>query len=285
MSKLHIITVATSSQYYLPYLRKSCDKNEVPLTVLGFGEKWKGFNWRFKLVLNYLKNLNENDIACFIDGYDVICTRNLNELPDIFLKLQNKYKCKLIVSEHKYINDNLINASSIFLNSIIFGKCNSKSLNAGTYIGIVKDLIVILQQIYNLYPIDNADDQILLTKYCNKYNNYIYVDVNNELFLTLQKAYSEIDTHLTFKDNTISYNNNRPFFIHGPGETYLDNIIKKIDYDYYKKNKKVSIALKNDYYKKILLRIKSSELLTNIISFIFIIAFLYLFYYHLRFLF
>jgi len=166
-----------------------------------------------------------------------------------------------------------------------FGKCNSKSLNAGTYIGIVKDLIVILQQIYNLYPIDNADDQILLTKYCNKYNNYIYVDVNNELFLTLQKAYSEIDTHLTFKDNTISYNNNRPFFIHGPGETYLDNIIKKIDYDYYKKNKKVSIALKNDYYKKILLRINSSELLTNIISFIFIIAFLYLFYYHLRFLF
>ena len=44
---LHIVTVATHSDYYFPYLKESFKKNGKELTVLGYGEKWKGFNWRF----------------------------------------------------------------------------------------------------------------------------------------------------------------------------------------------------------------------------------------------
>jgi len=272
MSKLHIITVATSSHYYLPYLKISCNNNGIPLTILGFGEKWKGFNWRFKLVLNYLKNLDENDIACFVDGYDVICTRNLNELSNVFFKLKNKYKCKVIVAEDKRKVNKIIN----FLMNFYFSKCNNKSLNAGTYIGQVKDLIEVLEKIYNLYPIDNADDQMLLTKYCNKYKNDVYIDINNELFLTLINPYLEIDKYLTFKNNIPLYNNNAPFFIHGPGETYLDNIIKKVDYDYYIKNKRVSITLKKHKFNKYIFRIKNIMTVRYIAALILTIIFIYL---------
>ena len=79
MDDLHIVTVATESKYYFPYLVESCRKYGKELEVLGYGEKWKGFNWRFKLMIEYLKNLNPSHIVCFIDGYDVICTRNLYE--------------------------------------------------------------------------------------------------------------------------------------------------------------------------------------------------------------
>jgi cell division control protein 42 len=34
-----------------------------------------------------LNKLNKNDIVCFVDGYDVICVRNLNQLKNTFLNI------------------------------------------------------------------------------------------------------------------------------------------------------------------------------------------------------
>ena len=59
MSKLYIVTVATDPDYYFPYLQESCKKNGKELVVLGYGQEWKGVNWRFKLILNYLKTLKK----------------------------------------------------------------------------------------------------------------------------------------------------------------------------------------------------------------------------------
>jgi uncharacterized LabA/DUF88 family protein len=80
MSNLHLVTVATHKDGYFDYLVESCKRNGKDVKVLGYEEKWQGFNWRFTLILDYLKKLNKNDIVCVIDGYDVLCTRNLNEL-------------------------------------------------------------------------------------------------------------------------------------------------------------------------------------------------------------
>ena len=155
---MHIVTVVTESQYYFPYLVESCKKNGQELIVLGYGEKWLGFNWRFKKMIEFLKQLPEHDIVCVVDGYDVICTRHLNELEDEFIKIKNRTNCKFIVghdksySIHKY-------------NWLLFGTCKNKSLNAGTYIASAGDMLTIITKIYNLNPKDNADDQVLLTKY------------------------------------------------------------------------------------------------------------------------
>jgi hypothetical protein len=224
---LHIVTVATNSQYYSPYLVESCERNGLKLEILGFGEEWKGFNWKYKKMIDYLKTLPKNDLVCFVDGYDIICCRNLKEMPAVFYELKEKHKCKII-----YAEDKLMFIFSIFVR-FYFGTCKNKSLNSGTYIGSVNDLLEILPKIYNLDNRDNADDQILTTKYCEQNPNELFIDTENKLFLTLQRSLQEIDQYVDINKETkqLTYKSNSPFFVHAPGYGYLDGIIEKLGYD------------------------------------------------------
>jgi hypothetical protein len=279
MSNLHLVTVATHKDGYFDYLVESCKKNGKELKVLGYGEKWKGFNWRFTLILDYLKSLNKDDIVCVIDGYDVLCTRNLKELSDEFIRLKKKHNCKIIIGEDKLLVDKYSirqNFNNILVKYIIFGTCNTKSLNAGTYIGYVYDLLVILQNIYNLMPYNIADDQILFTKYCKLHNSDIHIDINNELFLTIDTPHEQSDKYVIVRDNKLLYNNNNPFFIHGPGETYLDNVIIKLGYNY---NERICDKLLKKYYEKAYFRIVNNIYILISIGIIIIIILFTIFYY------
>ena len=73
------------------------------------------------------------------------------------------------------------------------------------------------------------DDQILLTNYCSLKPENIYIDINNEIFLVLGHAFNELKDNITYKNNELIYNQtSKPYFVHGPGSTYLDNIIINI---------------------------------------------------------
>ena len=277
MNHLHIVTVATDSEYYFPYLVESCKRNNKELTVLGYGEKWKGFNWKYRLMIEYLKGLNHYDIVCFIDGYDVICTRDLNELENEFIKIKNKTNSKIIVGNEKIIKGTFFYYLSNILFNIYFGKCKDLNINTGTYIGYVIDLLEILQNIYNLNPNDTADDQKLLIKYCNMHNNDIFIDTDNKLFLTFGKPYSEIDYLIQVNNNGIIYNNNKPFFIHAPGQTYLDNTIRLLGYNLNNNNIKKKMIERN--VKKIVFIIKDNLIVILIVLFIV----LFIFYYTIKF--
>jgi hypothetical protein len=274
MSVLHIVTVATSSEYYFPYLIESCKRNGKELAVLGYGEKWKGFVWKFSLMLEYLKKLDKNDIVCFIDGYDVICTRNLNDLKDEFLKIKSNTNCKIIVGHDKIIKDTLFHYFNYITNINNFGLCNNISINTGTYIGYVDDLIDILEKIYNLDPTYSADDQKLLIKYCNIINNNdIFIDIDNKIFLTLNKPFAEIDNLIEINNNEIIYNNNKPFFLHGPGQTYLDNIIKLLGYDL--NHNKIKNAMIDKTIKRALFEWKNNKMIQIFFVIIVLIIIIY----------
>lgn len=242
MNNLHIVTVATDPKYYFPYLVESCKRNGKELEVLGFGEKWKGFYWKYELMIEYLKSVSENDIVCFIDGYDVICTNNLNKLKDVFIKIKNEKNCKIIVGHDKIQNNFLFK----FFHNIFFGKCNNISINSGTYIGYSKDILYILENMINNKK-DENDDQILLTNYCINNPNDIYIDVDSELFLTLLYPLTDLDKYVEIKNNKLIYNNNEPYFIHAAGYGFLDNILIKLNYNY---NDNIKKQYYNDIYKK-----------------------------------
>jgi hypothetical protein len=243
-TQLYIITVATDNDYYLPYLIESCKRHNKEIIILGYGEEWKGFTWRFELLLTFLKNTNPNDIICFVDGYDVICTRNLNELPDEFIRLKEQHNCKMICGSS--VPQNLY---YYYYNYLYFGLCKNKLLNAGNYIGYSKDIYAILNTIYK-YNLTTTDDQLLLTKYCNKYKKDIYIDKKNELFWVPINSLVEIDKNsYIIKNNNVIVNNQRPFFVHGPAATYLDEIIIKLKYNY-DYNNKVKDKIKNKLLKK-----------------------------------
>ena len=69
---MHIVTVANKNDGYLNYLIESCKRNGGELEVLGWNQEWKGFMWKISLMIEYLNGLDDDDIVCFVDGYDVI---------------------------------------------------------------------------------------------------------------------------------------------------------------------------------------------------------------------
>ena len=244
MDNLHIVTVATESQYYFPYLVESCERHGQKLEVLGFDEKWQGFNWRFKKMINYLKTLPKNDIVCFVDGYDVVCTKDLKLLVTTFKNIKNEKKCKIIVGNDFVVNPMLRQVQNLF------GKCKNKFINAGTYIGYAKDLLDILQYMHKYNSNNTADDQILLTNYCISFPHDIYVDIYNDIFLVIGHSFNDLKYKITFENNEIIYNNKfKPFFVHGPGSTYLDYIIKNIGCNHTDKNL-IQNQIYKDYWNK-----------------------------------
>lgn len=115
-----------------------------------------------------------------------------------------------------------------------FGKCGNHYLNAGTYIGYVKDLKDIITKIYELNPTDAADDQVLMIQYYNEHPGEIHIDHECELFLVLLYPLMNVDsfTPITINNNKLyAYEyKSMPFFIHAPGNGFLNNIIIKLGY-------------------------------------------------------
>ena len=251
-TNVEVITISTDNKFYYPYLVESCKKNKGKLTTLGMGEDWRGYNWRFRKIIDYLSNLSDDRIVCIIDGYDLICCRDLRELADEFIKLKNKYKCKIVVGcdGYGFIGSKILAHTS-------FGKCDNHYLNAGTYIGYVKDLKDIITKIYQLNPSDSADDQVLMIKYYNKYPGEIHIDHECKLFLVLFYPLMNVDVKV---DNNKVYTNDyksMPFFIHAPGNGFLDNTIIKLGYGIQdkdiKKNLTYALVSKMYYHLKRLL--------------------------------
>jgi hypothetical protein len=273
MSKVYIVTVATEKKYYMQYLEDSIKKNNGELIILGYGQKWEGFNWRNKLMIDFLEKTNPDDIVCFIDGYDVLCLRDLNLLKDKFIEISNREKCKIIVGLEQHITIN-----NRYYARYLFGTCKDNSINAGTYIGYSKDLIDILKIIISKNPDNDADDQLLLTKYCNFNINDVYLDMKNELFLTLVKSLQQIKINedVEIIGEELIYKNEKPFFIHGPS-TFIDDIIIKLNYNYDYNNKPFQNFLK-DYKNKefsqfiTFLRIKRDDIFFILLIIIFIIT-------------
>jgi len=243
MNNFHIVTVATESKYYFPYLLESCKNNGKELEVLGYGEKWEGLNWKFKKMVDYLKSLPEKDIVCFVDGYDVICCRDLSEITKVFLDIKEKTGCKMIIGEDKFYNFLKLPAR------YFMGECKGNNINSGTYIGYAKDLLEIITKIHELDPRPNANDQRITTKYCNM-NDDIHCDVDSELFLTLCYPLTELDRFVKIdKNRVLYYKHNTPFFVHGNANAYLDNIIKNLGYNI--EDDKIKNELSNTFLKKL----------------------------------
>jgi len=228
MNNLHIVSVVNESKYYFPYLVESCKRNGKELEVLGYGDKWeKGNMTKFKLMIDYLKKLPKDDIVCFVDGYDVICCRNLSELKEEFLKIHKKTNCKIVIGDTEQ------SFFSKVCGGLSFGKCNNYLINSGLYVGYSNDLLEIISNIYNLFKNETVSDQDALTQYCNMSNiNDFYTDYKKKIFLNIYYPFDDIYKYININQNNIlTYNSSKPFFIHAPGFGYLDIIIIKLGYN------------------------------------------------------
>jgi hypothetical protein len=222
--KIYLVTVATDSQGYLPVLKESCEKLNINLVILGWGEKWKGFTWRFELVRKYLETLNCDDVCVFIDAFDVIILKSLDEILKRFLK----YNTPILFSKDGKLNN--------FIHEILykrcFKKCKNYNINAGTYMGYVWALKLMFDKICekNDCNVLDKDDQELLISLCEDpfFDKYVKIDVDQDIFLNIltTNIFSDKIDYTTNKTAVLNDYGKEPCIIHTPGNGDLHDVAR-----------------------------------------------------------
>ena len=222
-----LVTIATHDDGYFKWLKLSCERFNTKLYVIGWGEKWQGFKWKLIKIFEFLKNEDPNELICFTDAYDTLLLRPLNEIEEYYNYINKLTNKKIIVSSED-IKNPLIRVTSKF----IFGTCKGIQLNSGNYIGKAKDLLLIINDIINNYDLRSNDDQVLFTNYCINNPNLFYIDNEKDIFLTIQTSLDDVlNFNVKVDNDQVFYNGSKPFIIHANGNSILDNLIKKLNYN------------------------------------------------------
>ena len=168
---VQIVTFATHEEGELRSLVHN--SYNIPVKLLGFGEKWSGFKMKFEYVYHYIEKLPEDTIVIFLDGFDSEIKGSVDDAVSIFKK--NNYK--VLFSVEKYSN-------LLGIEYLIFSRCNSNQYfaNSGLYMGYVKYLKPILKK-----SIESPckDDQYILNNLCHEFK-YISLDEKEEIFQNLK---------------------------------------------------------------------------------------------------
>jgi hypothetical protein len=223
------------------------------------GLQWKGLMMKINLFKDYLNNLDDDDddIVCFVDGYDVVILQSVDKIETLF---RNSGK-KILFS--KDTESDMIPFVNILSKYFIFGSCKNYRINTGTFIGYVKYLKELYNNICNEYNCNdkNLNDQIILTEKCKKFNkNNVDVDINKDIFLVISNSDSYKQTNCRLKNNELVFNNNiRPCILHGCGNYNLNSILKKLGYniDKVKHRDNLNYLLKTTFFKTIIIIIKT----------------------------
>jgi len=233
---MKLVTVATKNERYYPYLKLSAQRNGYELVTLGWGEKWQGFVWKFELMKEYLRSLNQDEIVCFVDGYDVIILQDVNVLEKNFNDITNGDKSKIVLAIEKDTDSYLGNLITSTWTNFIFYKCNNKLINSGTYIGYSSTLLDTIISICKEFECKHdSDDQLLLQQYCAKRSDRFIFDTESNLFLTmpdLMKPISSNTNDIVIENKILTFQNNiKPCIFHAPAYTDIDDLIKDLGYD------------------------------------------------------
>lgn len=167
---MKIITYATHSEGLFDELINN--KYNIPIIVLGYGDKWNGFMDKLKKVYNYIKKLEDNEIIICIDGFDTYINQPENIIKERFLNLNSD----IVLSKDSELVGN-------YTTKKIFGTCKDNLIaNGGLYMGYNKDIKKLLKHIIETNY--SNDDQVNLNKACSNFDN-IKIDKEKKLFHNL----------------------------------------------------------------------------------------------------
>jgi hypothetical protein len=260
MENIHLITIATHNEGYYNALKKSAKNNNYNLITLGWGKKWEGFIMKYKLLIEILNNYDDNDIIILIDAYDVIVTDSKSVVIEKF----KKFKKPILLSKDGYTGNSIFN----YIHDKIFDDYNGNHICAGLMMGYVwalRKLIFLMcgDELEKCKQL-NLDDQILLINTCKKnklINNFVAIDKNSEIFYNTYGNVNKLEFNFEITD-IFDIKNNKlylkstnisPCFIHGPGNTNLNNLCNFYDLP-------ISTKISRDYIYRLKTYIKPQYL-------------------------
>lgn len=237
--KLYAISVATHKEGYYDAFVESCRRNGIELVVLGYGQPWQGFAWRFLLMKDYLEKLDDEDIVIFLDAYDMIAAQNASTIQARFLEFQSPI---LFSTENVLRKDFLTH----YIRNGVFGHCPKADISGGAYMGYVHALKKMYHYICQKHDcggreFTQLDDQKILTSLCNDTSftePLIAYDYTSSIFYTVSLPVSTWDLlfsnrfHLEDEHHCIQNNqlylrktHQSPCFIHGIANTNMDDLV------------------------------------------------------------
>jgi hypothetical protein len=230
---MKFVTVATRSDGYFEYLKQSCVRHHIDIHVLGWGEEFQGWVWRLNLIRDYYNTLDPEDIVCFVDAYDVIILRDGTEIEKTFKNMNSR----IVIAEDVNVNP----IKEIIARFLYFGTCKNVRVNAGTYIGYVKDILWMLNSICILNDCDNdkkLDDQKMITDLCQHMPLRFTIDTDKDIFIcTSYKSGMEMANISIDKQKVLYYEKTAtPCILHGAGKASINDIISRLGYSINTKN-------------------------------------------------
>lgn len=219
---LHVLTVATHSERYLPVLDKQVKDSNLELQKLGMGKDYKGHFMKDLEVMEYVKKINKDDLIVFVDGFDSLMLSSQEEI----LKKFESFNCDLLLSVE---NVGMLS----FIHDTVFEKVRGKYINTGLYMGKAGFLLSFLEEIYADDSYNKKSNQKswcshLFKLITEKRFDNIALDVNSDIFLN----------HSFTTSNCIEMNSKRiilngeskPCFIQGNGCEDMNYIIDNLGY-------------------------------------------------------
>lgn len=214
---LHLITVATHSERYLPVLEKQAEKNGVKLVKLGMGKKYIGHYMKDLETMEYLKTINRDDIVTFVDGFDSLMLANKDEVMAKF----RETGAELLLSVE---NIGMLS----FIHATVFERVKGKYLNTGLYMGKAGFLLDFLEEMYKT-DYNKQSNQKTWCSHLFKLDREgkfdgIKLDVDSKVFLN--HSFTTSNNPVLKGDRLIIDNGEKPCFIQGNGCEDMTHIIK-----------------------------------------------------------
>eukprot|EP00922_Rhytidocystis_sp_ex-Travisia-forbesii_P043655 GHVS01065126.1.p2 GENE.GHVS01065126.1~~GHVS01065126.1.p2 ORF type:complete len:440 (-),score=70.92 GHVS01065126.1:1665-2984(-) len=185
--RLHVVTVATHEDGYYKALVQSAARLDIPLKVLGFGKRWEGFRWKFEKVLEYARDVEDDAIVMFVDGFDSVLLQPRSVILARFLH----HRVPFLATGESCERFGWAKLFFQVAHDGMFGgqpgdgwpeyadkSVGLKLLNSGGYIGYKKAVIDILGEI----PDDEVNDQRWLSKLYREGNHGIGLDARADVF-------------------------------------------------------------------------------------------------------
>lgn len=87
---LHLITYENTTHSHLAFLKRTAEIYDWPkITVLGAGERWRGFGTKIFAYTAYLNSLPAHDIAVVVDARDVLVNGTVAQFMEGFERVPN----------------------------------------------------------------------------------------------------------------------------------------------------------------------------------------------------
>ena len=225
---MRFMTLATHSDGYLPWLQRACTRYGVTLQILGDGRHWEGYQTKTLATAAALRAIPPDELVCVIDAYDVMLVR------DPTTSLERDFAAcgaAILVA----CETHGAGWSGPLMRAVMefgWGRCHRHLVNSGMVMGRTRDLRPFYRALADRAPSASADDQRELVRLCNARPEAVVVDCTGAFCAHVMRWWGSIldEPGLAVARGDVSFHGQRPYLVHGFGNTDMDELIQALGY-------------------------------------------------------